>query len=94
MITAIEKGGGGKQMYLHSGPFRWSCRGVEAIRSTSPDAACPGLLRKTLDSAIGLQLVPYCPGGRQGDNQQNDDAAVQYCVHCPMEEARGFHKSH
>ena len=47
------------------------------------------------------------PGGRQGNNQQNNnakcthfavhfdshhDVATQYCTHCLMEEVRGFHK--
>jgi hypothetical protein len=54
-------------------------------------------------------LAQYCPGGRQGDNQHNDyakcthfsgrfdghrDAPVLYRAHHPMEEVRGFHKSH
>ena len=32
-----------------------------------------GLHRKPLDSAIGRLLAPYCPGDRQGRNQQNND---------------------
>jgi len=62
-----------------------------------------------MDTAIGQLLTPYCPGGCQGDNQHNDngtcthfagrfdghrDAAVLYHVHRPMEEVRGFYKSH
>jgi hypothetical protein len=54
-----------------------------------------------------LHIVPTA--AREGNNQQNDDAtcthfagrfdghhnvAVQYCVHPPMEEVHGFHKSH
>ena len=54
-------------------------------------------------------LALYCPGGRQGDNQHNDnatcthfaghfdgqrDAAVQYRAHHLMDEVRGFYKSH
>jgi hypothetical protein len=36
----------------------------------------PGLLRKPLDATIWRLLTPYCyrPGGRQGDNQHNNDA--------------------
>ena len=64
---------------------------------------------KPLDAAIGRLLAPYCPGGRQGDSQLNDyetcthfagrfdghrDAAVLYRADRPMEEVRGFHKSH
>ncbi len=90
-------------------PFRWSCGGVEAKHVTSPNAACPGLLQKPLDAAIGQLLAPYCPGGRDGINQQKDnakcvhfaglfnshcDVAVLYHTHCQMVEVRGFHKSH
>ena len=31
---------------------------VEAMRSASPDAACPGLLRKPLDATIGRLIAP------------------------------------
>jgi len=34
----------------------------------SLDVGCPGL-----DTTIGQLLIPYCPGGRQGDNQQKDE---------------------
>jgi len=96
-------------MHLRRCSFRWLCGGIEAIHAASPNAACPGLHRKPLDTAIGQLLPPYCLGGRQGDNKQNNnvtcthfdgyfdghrDAAVLYRVHCPMEEVRGFHKSH
>ena len=62
-----------------------------------------------MDAAIGRLLTPYCLGGRQGDNQHNEnatcthfagrfdghrDAAVLYHTHLLMEEVRGFHKSH
>ena len=55
-------------------PFQstWRCAG--AIGNASPNVACPGLLRKPLDATIGQLLTPYCPGGCQGDNQQNNDA--------------------
>ena len=66
MITGIKKCSGGEQMYLHRGPFRWPCGRIEAIRSALPDSACPGLLRKPLDTAIGRLLAPYRPDGRQG----------------------------
>ncbi len=42
------------------------------------DAACPGLLQKPLDTAIGRLLTQYCQGGCQGNNQQNDDAKYTY----------------
>jgi len=72
-----------------------------------PNAACPGLYRKPLDAAIGQLLTPYCPGGRQGHNK-NDNAQCTYFAdpfdgcggatklyraHCPMKEVQGFHKS-
>ena len=74
-----------------------------------PNSACPGLLRKPLDVAIRQLLALYRPGSRQGDNKQNNDATcthiagrfdgrggapVLYCVHHPVEEVHGFHKSH
>ena len=53
----------------------WS---VEAIHAASSNAACPGLLRKPLDAAIGRLLTPYRPGGRQGDSKQYKDVI---CTH-------------
>ena len=109
MITAIEIGGGGEQMHVRRGPFRWPWQCAGATRSTSPNASWPGLRWKPLDATIGQLLAQYCPGGRQGDSKRcNDatcthfaghfdgrgDAAVWYRVHCPMEEVCGFHKSH
>ena len=101
------------------------CRGQQSTSSTGhfhrhgsapvqykvqpPDLACPVLLRKPLDATIGQLLTPYCPGGGQGDNQQNDNAKyppfaghfdgrggapVLYHTHRLMEEVYGFHKSH
>ncbi len=73
------------------------------------DVAYPGLLLKPLDATIGQLFTPYCPSGRQGDNQQNDDekyiyfaghfdghrdAPVRYREHRLMEEVQGFPKSH
>ncbi len=67
----------------------------------SPDAACPGLLRKPLDAGIGQLLAPDRPSGRQGNRQTNNNqqmtlksgqidghgnALVHYRAHCPMEE--------
>jgi hypothetical protein len=43
-----------------------------------PNAACPGLLRKPLDAAIGRLLTPYRPGGRQGNSKQYKDVI---CTH-------------
>ena len=59
--------------------------------------------------AIGQLLAPYHLGSRQSNNQHNNyakcthfagrfdghrDAPVLYRAHRPMEEVRGFHKSH
>ncbi len=79
-------------------PLWWPCGDVEAIHVASPDAACPGLLRKPLDAAIGWLLAPYRLGGHQGDSKQNfdghRDVAVLYHTHRKMEEVLGFCKSH
>jgi len=79
------------------------CQCTGAIWSASHNAAWPGLHQKPLDSAIGWLLALYCPGSRQGNNQQNDnaecthfacrfdghwDAAVGYYAHHLMEEVR------
>ncbi len=61
---------------LRRGPFRWPWRCADAIQSASPDAACPGLHQKPLNAAIGRLLAPYRPGGRQGNNQQNNDVLM------------------
>jgi hypothetical protein len=67
------------------------------------------LHQKQLDAAIGRLLAPHCPGGRQGDSKQNEDAKcvhfadhfdghhgvlILYRMHRPVEEVRGFHESH
>ena len=46
----------------------------------STNVACPGLLWKPLplDATVGRLLAPNRSGGRQGDNQQNDDAKYTY----------------
>ncbi len=96
-------------MHLRRRPFRWPCGGVEPINEALPNAACPGLLWKPLDAAIGQLIALYCPGVYQGGSKQykevicthfdgrfdgHRDAVVLYHVHCPIEEVQGFHKSH
>ncbi len=71
-----KKACGDKWMHLRCRPFRWPCRGVDAVHAASPNAAWPGLYRKPLDAAIGWLLALYCPGGRQGDSKQNKDAKM------------------
>ena len=73
-----KKAGGDERMHLRHRPFGWPCGGVEGVHAASPDAACPGLLRKPLDAAIGQLLAPYCPDGCQGDSKQNKDVI---CTH-------------
>ncbi len=65
------------KMYLHHGPFWRLCRCAGAMRCASTDAACPGILRKPLDTAIGQLLALYCPGGQQGGSKQNNNDKMQ-----------------
>jgi hypothetical protein len=60
-------------MHLHCSPFQRPCECVGAIQMASPNAACPGLLRKPLDAGIGKLLAPYCLSGRQGNRQTNNN---------------------
>ncbi len=60
-------------MHLIHQPFWWPRRCTRAIQTRLPNAACPGLLRKPLDTAIGQQLAPYYPSGRQGNRQTNNN---------------------
>ena len=41
-----------ERMHLVRRPFQWPQPCAGAIQTASPDAACPGLLRKPLDAAI------------------------------------------
>ncbi len=61
------------EMHLRCGPFwrPYGCAG--AIQMASPDATCPGLLRKLLDANIGRLLALYCPSGRQGNRQTSNN---------------------
>jgi hypothetical protein len=61
------------KMHLRRGPFRRPCGCARAIQMVLPDAACPGLLRKPLDASIGQLLALYCPSGRQGNRQTNNN---------------------
>ncbi len=74
--------GGGEWMHLHRRPFRWPWRCAGAIWSASPDAAWPGLHRKSLDATIGWLLAPYRLGSRQSDNQHNNDATCTHFAGC------------
>ena len=55
-----------------------SSGGVKTKHVALPDAACPGLHRKPLDAAIRQLLALYCPCGRHGDNQPNNDAKCTF----------------
>ena len=48
-------------------------RCVEVIHVASPNGGYPGVLWKPLEAAIGQLLAPYCPGGRQGTKQNNNN---------------------
>ncbi len=61
------------EMHLRRGPFWRPCGCAGAIQMASPNVACPGLLKKPLDAGIGQLLAPYCPSGRQGNRQTNNN---------------------
>ncbi len=61
------------KMHLHRGPFQRPCRCAGAIQTALPNAACLELLRKPLDAGIGRLHTPYCPSGRQGNRQTNNN---------------------
>ncbi len=61
------------KMHLRRGSFWRPCKCTRAIQTASPNAACPGLLQKPLDASIGRLLAPYCPSGRQGNRQTNNN---------------------
>jgi hypothetical protein len=61
------------EMHLRRGPFQRPCGFAGAIQTALLDAACPGLLRKPLGAGIGQLLAPYCPSGRQGNRQTNNN---------------------
>ncbi len=64
MEMVDEKIDNGIKMYLHCGPFARPCGCAGAMRCASPNAACPGLHWKPLDTSIGQLLTLYCPGSR------------------------------
>ncbi len=78
MATVIDddKIDDGMNMFHRRCPFRWPWWSAGAIRRASPNAACPGLLRKPLDASIGRLLALYCPSGRQGDRQTNNNQQI------------------
>ena len=73
MIIVDDKIDDDERMHLVRRPFRWPQRCAGAIQTASPDAACPGLLRKPLDAGIGRLLAPYRLSGRQGNRQTNNN---------------------
>jgi hypothetical protein len=72
-VMVNNKIGNDEQMHLRRGPFRRPCRCAGAIQTALPNATCPGLLRKPLDASIRQLLAPYCPSGRQGNRQTNNN---------------------
>ncbi len=73
MVMVNNKIDDDEQMHLRCGPFRRPCGCAGAIQMASPDAACPGLLRKPLDAGIGQLLALYHPSGHQGNKQTNNN---------------------
>ncbi len=61
------------KMHLRCSPFWRPCECAGAMQTASPNEACPGLLQKPLDTGIGQLLAPYCPSGRQGNRQTNNN---------------------
>ncbi len=61
------------KMHLRCGPFWRPCKCAGAMQTALPNAACPGLLQKPLYTGIGRLLAPYCPSGRQGNRQTNNN---------------------
>jgi hypothetical protein len=56
-----------------------------------PNAACPGLPQKPLDSAIKQLLAPYCPSGYQGNSKQNDlEKWTNFAGHFMAAAVRGY----
>ncbi len=62
-----------EQMHLQCSLFLRPCECAGAIQTALPYAACPGLLGKPLEAGIGQLLAPYCPSGRQGNRQTNNN---------------------
>ncbi len=60
-------------MYLCHGPIWWPCIGMGEIRCTLPNGEHSGLCQKPLDTTIGWLLTLYCPDGRMGPIQNNED---------------------
>jgi hypothetical protein len=109
MVIVEDKIDDGINMILRCWLFQLPWRSASAIRSASPNAACPGLLRKPLNASIGQLLTPYCLAAARATGKQttinkytykagrfngHGNAPVRNRVHCPMEQVQGFTKSH
>ncbi len=73
MVMVNTKINDDERMHLRCGPFQRPCGCAGAIQMASPNAACPGLLQKPLDTGIRQLLAPYCPSDRQGNRQTNNN---------------------
>ncbi len=73
MVMVNNKINDDERMLLCHGPFRRPCGCAGAIQTASPNAVCPGLLRKPQDAGIGQLLTPYCPSFCQGNRQTNNN---------------------
>jgi hypothetical protein len=108
-VIANDKINDDINMFLPRWPFRWPRRCTGAIQIALPNVACPGLLRKPLDAALGNYLLPITPAATRATGKQTTinkytykavcfdghvDAPVRNPAHCPMEEVQGFTRSH
>jgi hypothetical protein len=49
---------------------------LERKQTALSDEACPGLLPKPLDAGIGRLLALYCPSGRKGNRQIDNNQQI------------------
>jgi hypothetical protein len=76
MVIVDDKIDNDKQMHLVRQLFQWTWQCAGAIQMALPNAARPGLLQKPLDTTIEQLLATYCPSGRQGNRQTNNNQQI------------------
>ncbi len=76
MVIVDNRINNDERIHLVQRPFWWPRRCAGAIQTALPNAACPGLLQKPLDAIIGQLLALYCPSGRQGNRQTNNNQQI------------------
>ncbi len=105
MVIVDDKIDNDISMFLRCWPFWWQWQSASAIRSASPNAACPGLLWKQLDAGIENYLLRIAPAatratGKQTTNNKytfkaghfdgHSDVPVRNRAHRPTEEVQGL----